>query len=285
MRVWRWLLSGVLGGVLALAETARAQAAPVLLQIRPRPGDTLRVRLDQTVDITGTVRGAGGTESTASSETSTLVVLTKLYVENADMRGVTILAQTDSVRVTSPPNTAAGSMLAWARAAQGQRFRFHVASDGSTSAVGSHGWGKTQAGSILSQMPATLPSKPIVPGSTWSSVMEVPLGGATDTRGIGMITAIFRFDSLSRSGELAFISVRGRLNRTPAPAAKGEKEPVATIVESSGTVAGYVLVDRRRGWITEARTTMRVQSLIVPAAKERPPMRVQMTISQWMRVM
>src|SRR5688500_3894197 len=39
-----------------LAQAALAQ--PVLLQIRPHIGDTLRMHLSQTVEITGTTRGA-----------------------------------------------------------------------------------------------------------------------------------------------------------------------------------------------------------------------------------
>lgn len=278
MRAWQWVVAGAFGGALVLPMAANAQTDAVLLEIRPRPGDTLRVRLDQTVDITGTVRGASQAQT---SETSTLVVLTRLYVEDADASAVTILAHTDSVRLTSPANTAAGSMLAWARTIQGQRFRFRVAKDGSTMPVGTHGWGKSQAG-LLAQMPATLPQKPIAPGETWSSAMDVPLGtGGDDGRGTATLTATFRFDSLSRSGELAFLSVRGRLIRSSTSAREG----VASIVESSGSVTGHVLVDRRRGWITEARTTVLVRSLVIPADRGRPPMRVEMTISQWLRVM
>ena len=48
-------LSGVCTLVL-LAHAAGAQ--PVLLQIRPHIGDTLRMHLSQTVEVTGTTRGA-----------------------------------------------------------------------------------------------------------------------------------------------------------------------------------------------------------------------------------
>ena len=248
-----------------------------MLQIRPRAGDTLRVRLDQTVEMTGTVRGSSGP---SLSESSSLVVLTRLYVENADLNGVSILAFTDSVRLTSAPNSASGTMLAWARAAQGHRFRFRVATDGSTSA-GDGIWGAQQQGAMLTQMPATLPRRPITPGTTWTSAMEVPLAGTTEGKGATTLTATFRFDSLSRSGELAFLSVRGRLSRSST----GSRDGAASITETSGTMTGYVLVDRRRGWITDARTTVSMRSLVIPTAKEKPPMRVQVTISQWMRVM
>ncbi|HSA54554.1 MAG TPA: hypothetical protein VLE53_02570 [Gemmatimonadaceae bacterium] len=277
MRGLVWLVSGTIGWALALPGSVLAQSDAVLLQIRPRAGDTLRVRLDQTVEMTGTVRGSAGP---SMSESSSLVVLTRLYVETADLDGVSVVAFTDSVRLTSAPNSASGTMLAWARAAQGHRFRFRVSTDGSTSA-GDGIWGERQQGAMLAQMPATLPRRPITTGTTWTSAMDVPLAGTTDGKGTTTLTATFRFDSLSRSGELAFLSVRGRLSRS----ATGTRDGAASISETSGTMTGSVLVDRRRGWITDARTTIALRSLVIPAAKEKPPMRVQVTISQWMRVM
>jgi hypothetical protein len=235
------------------------------------------VRLDQTVEMTGILRSG----ERAMSESSSLVVLTRLYVEEADLDGVTILAQTDSVRLVSAPNSATGTMLAWARAAQGHRFRFRVTPDGSTSPAKGNAWGSAPAGAILTQMPATLPPRPIAPGATWSSAMEVPMAGSVEAKGTAMLTATFRFDSLSRSGELAFLSIRGRLSRSSSARREGE----TSVVETSGTVSGTVLVDRRRGWITDARTTVVMRSLVIPSAKDKPPMRVQVTISQWVRAM
>jgi hypothetical protein len=272
-----WLRRGALGTILVLPMTATAQSSGVLLQIRPHAGDTLRVRLDQTVEMTGMLRSG----EPAMSESSSLVVLTRLHVEDADLDGVTILAHTDSVRLVSAPNSATGTMLAWARAAQGHRFRFRVTPDGSTSPSKGNAWGSPQPGALLTQMPATLPRRPIAPGATWSSAMEVPMAGSVEAKGTAMLTATFRFDSLSRSGELAFLSIQGRLSRS----ASGRREGETSVVETSGTVTGTVLVDRRRGWITDARTTVVMRSLVIPSAKDKPPMRVQVTISQWMRAM
>jgi hypothetical protein len=256
-----------------------AQPAGVVLQLRPRTGDTLRLRLDQTVEMTGTVR-AGAPNETVATESSTLVVLTRLVIESADADASTVLAITDSVRLSSSPNSSSGSLLGWAKAIEGQRFRFRVSPDGSTSLAGRESWGGPQVGAMFAQMPATLPRKAITPGSSWNSSMIVSLSGTPDTKGTATLLATFRFDSLSPSGELAFLSVRGRLTREP-PETRGK----ADLVETSGTVTGYVLVDRRRGWITDARTTIAVRSLVIPADPGKPPMRVLMTISQWMRAM
>lgn len=263
-----------------LGAQVPSPAGAVLLQIRPRAGDTLRVRLDQTVEMAGTVRGRDSVTSLAT-ESSTLVVLSRLHVESTDQDGVTIVAETDSVRLTSPPSSASGAMLAWAQGAQGRRVRFRVATDGSTSPAGDADWRAPPPGAIVTQMPATLPRKPITVGATWTSAMDVPVTGALGPRAMATLTATFRFDSLSRSGELAYVSIRGRLSR----AAQEVKEGVASVVETTGTVSGYLLVDRRRGWITDARTTVSVRSLVAPSVRGKPPMRVQMTITQWMRVM
>lgn len=270
------ILAGVMAGALHSPDQVLAQA--ITLQIRPRAGDTLHVRLDQTVEMVGTVRGADGESST--SESSTLVVLTRLAILEADLEAATVLALTDSVRLTSPPNSATGAMLAWAMAAEGQRFRFKVATDGSTSLTGTR-LGGMQPGAMILQLPATLPRKPIVPGASWSSAMDVPLTTSLDANSGATLTATFHFDSVGKSGHLAYLSVRGRLTRS----ASGSRGTAASVVETSGSMRGHVIVDRRRGWIVDARTEVTVYSLVVRPAANKPPMRVRMVISQWMRVL
>jgi hypothetical protein len=255
-----------------------AQSSAVLLQLRPRVGDTLRLRLDQTVEMAGTVRAPTG-EST-STESSTLVLLSRLVVESTDTAGASVLAIADSVRLSSPPGSATGSLMAWAKVIEGRHFRFRVATDGSTSMAGVGAAGTAQVGSLIAQMPATLPRRAITPGTTWTRSMEIPLATASNPQGTATLTATFEFDSLSRNGELAFLSLRGRLTRASAePTKRG-----AGVVESSGTISGHVLVDRRRGWITDARTTLSVRSLVIHA-DGKPPMRIRMVVSQWMRAM
>ncbi len=275
------LIAGLVAGIPAPPAHAGAQSGAVLLKLRPRAGDTLRLRLDQTVEMSGAVNGAG---DSLSIESSTLVVLSRLIIESADSIGATVLALTDSVRVASPPHSATGSLLDWARALQGQRLRFRVATDGSTTFAGKRAAGGATVGGMLAEMPATLPAHPVVPGATWTRTVAIPLLGTPDPSGAATLTAIFQFDSLSRSGELAFLSLRGRLTRGPTES-KGDKGRVAEVVQTSGTVIGHVLVDRRRGWITDARTTISLRSLVTPADRNKPPMRVRVTISQWMRAM
>jgi hypothetical protein len=277
--------SGVLRLIAALVIGATTPlgglAQPVLLQLRPRTGDTLHLRLEQRIEMAGTVRV--GEAASSTSESSTLTVLTRLAVESLDSTTTTLVAIMDSVRISSPPNSATATMLAWAMALRGNRFKFRIGADGSAALAGTEGprGPSLQAGAFLAQMPGTLPAGPIAPGATWTNAMEVPLTSTFDPRGAATLRATFRFDSLTRSGQHAFISINGRLTR---PAA-GAKSDAGSVVETTGSVTGYVVVDRRRGWITDARTTVVVYSLVVPSGSGKPPMRVRMVISNSVRVM
>ncbi len=263
--------------LLVPGESSYAQSGSVLLQVRPGAGDTIRVRLDQTVEMTG----PPGADGKVSVESGTLVLLATLAVESVDADGATIVSTTDSLRVNSPPHSASSAVLAWAAGAANRAVRFRVAPNGS--AYVPTGRGRAIPSTLQSTMPATLPSRPITPGTEWTSVIQVPLASSVDPKGTATLSATFTFDSLSKSGELAFISVRGRLmkeNSDPSPPTGGRSH-----VETSGTVTGTVLLDRRRGWITDARTTFSLLSLVTPADQSKPPMRVKMTISQWLRAM
>lgn len=272
---WLCLLSGVV--VLSMVPGERSDAQGVLLQVRPGAGDTIRVRLDQTVEMTG----PPGPDGKPVVESGTLVLLATLAVESVDIEGATIVSVTDSIRVNSPPNSASSAVLAWAAIAANRAIRFRVAPNGS--AYVPSGRGNVASAPLASHMPATLPARAISPGATWSSVLQVPLASSVDPKGSAMLVATFTLDSLSKSGELAFLSMRGRLMKADHDAtapATGR-----SMVETSGTVVGQVLLDRRRGWITDARTTFSLFSLVTPADPTKPPVRVRMTISQWLRAM
>lgn len=251
-----------------------AGSGAVVLQVRPLPGDTIRVRLDQTVEISGVP--AADAAAASPVQGGSLVLLALLVVESTDLQGATIVSQTDSVRVDAESGSAAAAVLAWASATLGRAVRFRVAPDGA--AFVPTGAGRTApSGPFGAQIPATLPARPMAAGDTWNSTLQVPLASSLDPAGTATLVATFRFDSLSRSGELAFLSLRGRLMKS-GEGGRGK-------VETSGTVTGTILLDRRRGWITDARTTFTLQSLVSGADRTRPPVKVRMTISQWMRAM
>src|SRR5207342_3064775 len=56
---------GVIGAVLLAFADAVAGAQSITLQIKPRLGDTLRMRLDQQSEMTGVRRMSNGGEATA----------------------------------------------------------------------------------------------------------------------------------------------------------------------------------------------------------------------------
>lgn len=255
-----------------------AQGNSVLLQVRPGVGDTIKVRLDQTVEMTG----PPGSDGKPVAESGTLVLLATLAVESVDDEGATIVSVTDSLRVNSPPNSASSAVLAWAAIAANRAVRFRVAPNGAAYIPSGRGR-STPSPTVASTMPATLPSRPIAPGTSWSSVLQVPLASSVDPKGTATLVATFTFDSLSRSGELAFLSLHGRLTKAEQEGTS-PTEP-RNLVETSGTVVGHVMLDRRRGWITDARTTFSLLSLVSPADPTKPAVRVKMTISQWLRAM
>lgn len=275
---WQRLMPGVVALMIMPGTTEIAQNTSVLLQVRPGAGDTIKVRLDQTVEMTG----APGADGKSIVESGTLVLLATLAVESVDAEGATIVSVTDSLRVNSPPNSASSAVLAWAAIAANRAVRFRVAPNGA--AYVPSGRGRAVPSAVAaSHMPATLPSRAINQGTSWSSVLQVPLASSVDPKGSATLVATFTFDSLSKSGEFAFLSLRGRLTKgdyETSPPSEGR-----SLVETSGTVVGHVILDRRRGWITDARTTFSLLSLVTPADPGKAPVRVKMTISQWLRAM
>lgn len=262
-------------GVLASPAAAHGQVHPVLLQIRPRVGDTLRLRVDQMMEMEGTTKVGKG--DTTTTETTSLLVFTRIAIESNDTDGTIMLATTDSVRLTTTAAGAASGRSQPLRAMEGQRVRLKVTPDGSTSIANPEPWTPSDLQALFAQMPATLPKEPIAPGSSWSRGMEIPLAATSGEKGNAMLTAVFHFDSLTRGGDLAWITVKGRLTRTESAPTSRNAASVAT----SGTVAGSILVDRRRGWITDAKTVITVRSLVQPPG--RNVVRVRMKITQWMK--
>ncbi len=256
---------------------ARGQTTPVLLQLRPNAGDTLRLRLDQTIEMSRTTRPAS---DSAPADIASLVMLARIAVETVDDEGSVVTALTDSVRITSSPAYASSSVLRGAQSLQGTRLRFRVETDGSTHMSVPKGFPDPGVGRLFSQLPATLPEEALAPGASWTRVVEIPLPATPDGRATATLNATFVFDSLSRSGEFAHLSVRGRLLRAGAlPGGNGG------YVQTSGDVSGKILLDRRRGWISDARTVVTLRSLVSTRDNKSPPVRVRVKITQWMRVL
>ena len=265
---------------LAAIATSRARAQvpePVSLRIGPPVGATVRMRLDQRVEMSGTTRLAAG-DSTATVVT-TLVVISRAFVERRDRDATVLLTSTDSVAAAS---TGADSMFIadeTRRALQGKRVRLRVAPDGATEIMGKDIDGTPELSAIFSQMPATLPNTPVSVGYSWSRAMVSPIDPSLTRGEGGKLTATFRLDSLSRSGERAYVSVSGILSRAPGTKDGGAAQTM------SGSINGGFVIDRRRGWISDARLTYIVRSTVMPSSgNSAEAMRFRMKVTQWVRV-
>jgi hypothetical protein len=241
------------------------------------------MRLDQRVEMSGTTRMPAG-DSTATVVT-TLVVISRAFVERRDRDATVLLTSTDSVAAAS---TGADSLIIaeeTRRALQGKRVRLRVAPDGATEIIGKDVDGKDIDGTpelsaLFSQMPATLPNTAVPVGYSWSRVMVAPIDPSLNSKGEGgKLRATFRLDSLSRNGERAHVSVVGTLSRAP-----GAKD--AWVAQTmSGSMTGGFVIDRRRGWISDARLTYTVRSTLVPSSgNTADAMRFRMRVTQWVRV-
>lgn len=275
----------------ALSREALAQRYS--LQLRPRAGDTLRLRMEQTTEFEGThahekgvTAGKPASDST-SRERSELLVFTRIAVEATDLDGADVTAITDSVRLT---NSAAprGPFEAAARAAEGRRVRLHVAPDGATK-VAEDAYALPLR-NAMTQMPATLPREPVEIGQSWVRTMEIPVARPGDPSGSAALSGTFKLDSVSRGGEVAYISLTGRLARstnvpygaTGGAAGTGKKR--SAVLSTSGSITGSMVIDRTRGWITDVRTSVVSRSLLQETSSSAGSLRMLMKISQWVQV-
>jgi hypothetical protein len=263
----------VAGAALLLALTSLAAPAAgaqgVRLELRPHVGDTVSLRMDQSVETVATQR-VRGEDSTVSMQRA-VTVFSRSVPLRVDREGTTVLAISDSMIVTDERGRTARLGLGGARAS------LHVAPDGATKVVDNAGMLSPDAAALVGQMPATLPDGPVQVGATWTHSTAVPLPGGSEA-GAGRLRVTFRLDSLSRYGDVAFVSMQGTVARPRGGAGGGRT------YESDGTVTGALEVDRRRGWLTSMRMTIVTKAALTRAPGE-PPVHVRTKITQWMRVL
>jgi uncharacterized protein DUF6263 len=271
----------VAGGYAVRAHAQEESAAKAIrLQIRPNVGDTLHMRLDQRVEMVGTTRVAGA-DSTRGM-VSLLTVATSVVVEGRDSAGTVLSATTDSVSLAhNGPDSAQAAERA-RRQYNGRRVRLHVSPDGVTAMLGSDGPVRPEVRQLFAQMPATFPAKDVSVGARWVRAMLVPLSGDARVSINGTLKATFRLDSLGHGGDLAYVSMSGRLSRDDLPSISYGG---LNTLEMAGEMSGAFVIDRRRGWIMAARTTMIVLSVFGSSAAPQtiPPIRTKMTVTQRLR--
>jgi len=259
-----------------------AEAQSVMLQIRPRVGDTLRVRLEQEVEMTGMPQGCGGQQTglrgrvktvpANCGDTRTMTTRMEVYsraIARRAMRDATdMLAITDSVLSSTdkrgPLHRATNPRL------QRAPVEIRIASDGEVE-VGA-GAASDEMRTLLGQMPATLSRKAVAVGEKWMHEMRVPL--AKEPGATGLVRTTFQLDSVRRGGDIAFISMRGTLSHEHANGSDSE---------TSGSLTGTMRFDRRLGWITDTHATIDVWS-DVTSPTSRSPMEVHTKVVQSLHV-
>jgi hypothetical protein len=264
--------------VVFLAQAALSQ--PVLLQIRPHIGDTLRMHLSQTVEMTGTTQ-RDGRESTPSSMTTSIEVFTHTIAQQWTSGGTLMQSITDSVAMT--PASPASLADLKRRTMQAKRVMVRVSPDGAMEIVDDDD-SNSELRHIFGEMPAMLAREPVAVGEKWTREMQIPLSG--DPGAMGSVRATFRLDSLGRNGDVAYISMHGTMSRMNIPGAP----PPGAGYTTSGMLAGTIQIDRRLAWITDSRSSIIVRSTIAanPARKgatQGAPMQVRTKITQWIRAM
>ena len=258
--------------VAILTDAGRLGAQPrVVLELRPVPGDTIRMRIDQETEILGQRAGGSRAGSAARGLAMKLQMWSRAIIRQRAATGTSVQTITDSVRLTTTDPQSRALAARTERALAGREMHLLLASDGTARVVGT-GSGQELA-AIVSSMPAALPGHSVAVGEQWRREMPVP--SRRTTRGEGVIRAVFRLDSLTKDGALAWISVRGQIHR----------EPVAenTAHEMSGSLVGTLTLDRRRGWLDDTRFELVVHTSVTTAGDTIPPMAVVTKISQRMR--
>jgi hypothetical protein len=278
-------LAGALAGVALPSAGAGAQAvksvkaaqatvappgAVVALRLRPRAGDTLHLRFEQTV--------AGGAATARPSRLlSSMVVLSRSVVERSDAEGSVVVAHTDSVELRMA-GVAPEALARTRKEMQGRATRMRVAPDGAMR------WlqegrtaGKQSAGGTALGLPGALPAMAVAVGTSWTRTMPLPwTDGAAVRAGAEAprLEVVFRLDSVGRGGTLAFVSMRGRLL---AASGSGVRVGAASVV--GGKADGQLRLDLGRGWVTDSRVDFALDLLppagvAAPGAPAPAPMRV-----------
>jgi hypothetical protein len=270
-----------LGVILLSLRTIAAGAQGVLLQIRPRVGDTLHLRLDQQTELTGT-RQLGGSE-TVTTMTATMHVFSRAIVERSAPSATYVRAVTDSIRLTTTDARARELEEAARRSLEGRVMTLRIAPDGTVSLADSSAASVSRdVAEAVSLMPAAFPRGPVEVGYSWSRDMPLPGAGritAGASSASGWLHTKFRLDSLSKHGNIAYVSMHGEM--TPDPdALRGQG---GTPVLDNGVVSGSMLVDRARGWLTESQFTIVAHSTIRLPGSDDTVMRFETRVTQHMK--
>jgi hypothetical protein len=249
-----------------LLQAADVDAQSVLLQMRPRVGDTLYLRLEQQIEM----RGVPHAGIDAGPVTNATMRVRARAIPTAVTGGIaTLVTITDSVSVS--PAEAIPMLERARRALQGRRAQVRVQPDGSMELVDptQH---VDESAPLFSNMPAVLPPTPVRRGDTWVRQMKLPIRPSRARE--ASVRATLRLDSLSRDSQMAYISIRGAFYETPAGS-----DSVAQR-ELQGSLVGAIEFNRRLGWITSSNTTVTLRSHVRMPPPRANPMEVWLRVTQ-----
>lgn len=264
----RWLAAVV--ACVTFGAGAGADAQEVLLQIKPHVGDTLAMRLDQRTEMTGTPRDCGRPEACLAS-TRSMTAMTEVFsraiVRSVSASGAVVLALTDSIRTA----TAMGGEQVTPKRVRGSDdpIELRVATDGGAEVIDAGA--SEQLRAIFGQLPATLSRSPVSVGEKWRRQMRIPIAG--DSAVVALVSATFQLDSLGANGDVAYISMRGKMSHL---------QRSANVSEYEGSMTGTMQLDRRLAWITESRAVIELTSIVRPRSG-RGLMRVKTRVTQLLK--
>lgn len=268
------VLAALVAAVLPIVPAAAQRS--FLLQIKPHPGDTLHLLLDQQTEMTGT-RKLGSSESSAWVVT-TMKMFSRAIVEHANTGTTTVLAVIDSVQFQTTDEHSRAAVARAQEQLRGQRVRFQVQPDGLVAMGDGGDHAPHEVSEVVSVMPAAFPSTPVIVGATWTRDMPLPAGTQLGAALSGKLHVSFRLDSVARGGDLAYVSMRGDLRPGGGTASN------SGLASEKGSVSGTMLVDRRRGWLTDSRFNIVISSSVAPpAATGAAIMHMQVRVTQHMR--
>lgn len=257
------LIGMALTGAMVYPLTSGAQS--VLLRIRPHVGDTLRMKMEQRIEMRGDSTDA---DDDMPPMAASMRVYTRAIVSGATDAGTTLLSITDSVTIRPAIAASLPLFAQTKKSLEGKTVRLEVGDDGAISVMGA------KDGRLVQRLPAMLPGKPVSPGDVWTRELSVPVSATHASTGNAKVT--FRLDSLGPDGTLAYISMRGTF-------AHSKKEADGPRDETTGTIEGMMIVDRRLEWMTDSRTTVTLLSTVSQASGQ--PTHVHMKVMQSLRAM
>ena len=289
------VITSVLNAASAVAQNLKPSSVRrgqelLHLVVRPRVGDTLWMQLDQTVETRNvsaaesasrTNVGSGANHPAAArspgvgpvrEQPVTQSIVMRMFahslVDDSTMNAISLTAMPDSLLVRSG---AAGHLSPFRRMAlpPGERVvHLHVGADGAM-AVADTRAGTSTLGKSLAAMPPMLPANAVSVGDQWQRAIPLPALSLSGVKAEGVVHAQFRLDSVSNGGKLAYVSMTGTLRRDGG----GRELAPGTQFATAGTLHGSLVLDRTRGWITEAETIINVQSDMTPSAGDNSPVR------------